>query len=414
MDETLITQRNDHLYLTGAVKVIHPTDDEIASYDFVKTVKQSAPNGKIMWLAGHYVEGDTPNRNGQMWTSDEVAIKSMTAHLMPVTMMHDPSTAVGVIANTKLSLSADLPASIDTVLAIWAHRFPEAAAEIESNNAAGSLMQSMECDAPAYSCSVCNATYVKPVDETQHCEHLQNGEAARTLSDVTFTGTGLIFGTRGADGANPKAHLQILDEVASWSDSRNTAAAVKETATMKIEVEKAEYDSLVAKASRTDAADEAAAAAAEKLTAAEAALKETEGKLTAAEVEAKGAKEASEAAQAKLDAADEEKAQRTLASTRLGELDAELAKALPEKTVVRMKAKAGLLTDEQWKDEVDEISSLLGVKGSGSKAGEVFSEQAMAGFNPQGRTPESTATDMNDLASRTAAMLKDNRTIQKG
>jgi hypothetical protein len=37
-----------------------------------------------------------------MWTAGELAIKGLTPMLMPVTVMHDPRTAVGAIADLAL------------------------------------------------------------------------------------------------------------------------------------------------------------------------------------------------------------------------------------------------------------------------------------------------------------------------
>jgi hypothetical protein len=126
---------------------------------------------------------------------------------MPVTVMHDPRTAVGLIADTKLLTRAkdNVPRSrIDSTLGIWAHRFPEIAAEIDANYASGDLMQSMECLPTHYDCTACGKRFPKlpgGAEKAQWCACLRGETAqkgARALGNVTFTGTGLIFGHRGA------------------------------------------------------------------------------------------------------------------------------------------------------------------------------------------------------------------------
>jgi hypothetical protein len=93
-----------------------------------------------MWLRGQYVEADHPNRNGAQWRAGELALKKLTPLLMPITVMHDPRTAVGTIADVKLLTPEqdNVPASrLETYLALWAHRFPEIAREAELNASGG-------------------------------------------------------------------------------------------------------------------------------------------------------------------------------------------------------------------------------------------------------------------------------------
>ena len=66
--------------------------------------------------------------------------------------MHS-STAVGLIADARLHTpeANGVPrAKITTALALWKHLFPEAVEEAMPNYCEGTLMQSMECLAPAY------------------------------------------------------------------------------------------------------------------------------------------------------------------------------------------------------------------------------------------------------------------------
>jgi len=421
MTGTLITQRNDLLYITSKLEVIEPSTEEIASFGFAKQVIDQSPNSKILWLSGHYVEADVPNRNGQMWAAGEVAIKSLTPRLMPVTMMHDPKTAVGVIAHSELSLPSDehasegQRASINTILAIWSHRFPEAAEEIKLNHDAGTLMQSMECDSPSFTCSECAQEFVKPCDEREWCSHLQNGTAVRTLLDVTFTGTGLIFGSRGASGANPRAQLSVLAEVAEWSDSRKSETK-KERRTMPvIEIEKSEYDSLVDRAAKLDAAEKAQAEAVSAAGAASTVAKDVEDKLTVAEKDLESKTAEAAALQVKVSEFEESAAQAELASKRMSEVPAELAKALPEGAKVRLVIKARNMSDEDWTDELASTAELLKVKTDGPAAGSVFAEEAIHGFNPAGNlnTNENSKTEIANMSAAAPAVGSMLRNLRK-
>jgi hypothetical protein len=157
-------ERGDHIYIAAPVQLWTPNDEQIEELAFAKQVKAQSPNENIVWFKGSYVEADNPNGNGAMWQAGELGVKSVTPRLMPVTVMHDPRTAVGVIADTTLLTPEKdkVPrARIDTILALWGHRFPEAVAEAVANARQGTLMQSMECFSPWYECSECGATFTK-------------------------------------------------------------------------------------------------------------------------------------------------------------------------------------------------------------------------------------------------------------
>jgi hypothetical protein len=99
--------------------------------------------------------------------------------LMPITVMHDPRTAVGTIADVKLLTPEqdNVPrARLETYLALWAHRFPEIAREAELNAERGTLMQSMECLSPWYECSECGQAFQKlprVLSGRVWCDHLK-------------------------------------------------------------------------------------------------------------------------------------------------------------------------------------------------------------------------------------------------
>jgi hypothetical protein len=392
-------QINGKLYLNSELRVFQPTTDEISSFQFAQSAMQSAPNEQIVWLQGEYVAGDTPNRNGQLWTSDEVSIKSVTARLMPVTVMHDFRTAVGVIADTKLveeETSDDTPGRVKltTVLAIWAHRFPDIAQEIAHNAEMGTLMQSQECDAPSYECSSCGQVFVKPVEESQHCDHLKTGESSRTLRDVTFTGTGLIFGSRGAEGANPNAKLDtVMAEVARWSDVKNGIEQRKqETANVDtIEIKRAEYDELKARPSRDDF-DAIKAKLDEAEESRDAAVKAQEE----AEVARKAAEDAKVAADDELATLKGEVEADEMAKERMDAVDDELSAALPDSIKERLVKQARTMSDDEWSERITELSELVKVEAKPNEGGQTFSADEISKFNGQGKKG-STSVDPTQI-----------------
>jgi hypothetical protein len=206
-------EQGDHLYIVAPVVPSTPTESEIEEYafgkDLVAQMKGTAPNSHIAWFGGHYVEADRPNLNGAMWLAEDLAVASLSPTMMPVTVMH----------------------------------------------------------APRYECSECRMPFLKlpnGAEKAGWCDHLKssrpsagysashdagNRNASRILRGVTFTGTGLIFGTRGKVGADPSANLEAFqEEVAEFHEKahRDRTRKPKPRSKSKMEIEDARYAELVA------------------------------------------------------------------------------------------------------------------------------------------------------------------------
>lgn len=362
-------ERADRIYLVAPVSPFTPDDGMIEKFAFAEELKKGAPNPNLLWLRGNYVEADNANSNGDEWTAEELSIKSLTPMYCPVTVMHDPTTAVGVIADTSLLTpnKDQVPRSrIETSLAIWAHRFKDIAEEIAHNYEQGMLMQSMECQAPYYSCKACGQTFQtlpNRAERANWCEHLAGSpDAGRILGGVTFTGTGLIFGSRGAKGAYGDANLEVFQEEVVAAHQELHQESTKRTHRRRtrmgdLDISREEYaelqkrptqDELAAEKKRADDAEAAKADADKAVEAAEAAQKKAEG-------------ERDEAAK-KVKDFEEKEAQSTMASDRLKKLGKGFKGAMGEKTAERVKADAATMTDEAWEDRCAELEETLGKK----------------------------------------------------
>jgi hypothetical protein len=427
--EPTFFERGQSIFLVAPVTPLTPGAEEIEHFAFADQLKATAPNENLLWLRGNYVEADNPNANGHVWTAGELGIKSLTPMFMPVTVMHDPRTAVGLIADTALRVPEkdDVPRSrIETAMALWQHRFPEVCEEAMTNYKAGSLMQSMECRSPWYTCAECGESFPKLLDGAERknwCQHMQasDGHGARILGDVTFTGTGLIFGTRGARGAYDQAHLEVFqDEVAEFHHkAQHDRPRRKRTSTMDpIEISREEYAELQKRPTPEELA-------AEKLRAdnAETAKAEAEQKAEEKEAEAQREKDRADAAEAKVTAAEEDKAKDDLAKERLGKLGQGFLAKVGDFTRSRVEDQARTLSEEDWEARLKELEESTQVardeggpaapadegastppSGGGAKPGE-FSREEVArahagnGGGPSGEepTPEKRTSVMRGL-----------------
>lgn len=395
-----IFERGDHVYLQTPVQIFKPSTDQIEEFAFSKAVKQNAPNENLVWLKGQYVEADNANANGAQWAAQELAIKSLTPMLMPVTVMHDPRTAVGTIADVKLLTPEkdNVPrARIDTVLALWGHRFPDAVHEAEVNAAAGTLMQSMECYSPWYECSECGSVFHKlpgGAEQAQWCDHLrasdpsggyvdlsaadggaQTPNASRILGDVCFTGTGLIFGTRGARGAYSEAHLtNFEDEVAAFHHSvhnatHDTTTSSEERAMGLVQIEQSELDTLRKERDDARAERDTEKAAKEQALSEKASAEKAAEDAEAAKVAAETAKETAEKA---LTEKNEELAKAELKETRMGALGSAFTAKIDAMPTVKAKIaeQAQSMSDEDWDARLKELEEVTAIKRDAKKDGD--------------------------------------------
>jgi hypothetical protein len=370
MKDTLVFERGEHIYLVAPVAPFDPAPNELEELAFAEDLKKLAPNENIGWLRGQYVEAERANENGAVWSSDELAIKSLTPMFMPVTVMHDPRSAVGLIADTKLLTREqhNVPRSrIDTTLGIWRHRFPQVWEEVAANYEQGSLMQSMECLPRYYDCGECGRRFPKlpgGAEKANWCAHLrgeENAKATRRLGNVTFTGTGLIFGTRGARGALDSAHLEVFqDEVAEAHERvHHERRRVRRTSTVDtIEIKRSEYDELKNAASRVDDLEKKVS------TLEEAANKvpDLERKVEAEETAKKNAEKERDDLKKKVDEAEETARAAELSKERLGNLGTGFKGKLGEFTRERLEEQAGKLSDEEWDARLKELEETAGVK----------------------------------------------------
>jgi hypothetical protein len=407
-----IHEHGEYIYITTPVQAFEPEQAEIETFAFADDLKKSAPNPRILWMRGQYVEADKANRNADEWTAGELAIKALTPVLMPVTVMHDLRSAVGTIADAKLLTPEkdQVPrARIDTTLALWEHRFPEVAKEARVNAAQGTLMQSMECLSPCYDCGVCGKMMTRgpkwqaewKAHTSEHGEHVASGgrPPTRILRSVTFTGVGLIFGTRGARGAMPSAHLEV-EELAAMHREAHSGTTKRPRRKSTVEIEDSKYEAMVKAQADADAKLATEATARTEL---ERRVEALEAAKVKAEEELATEKSAREAA---------EQAQRVAAmrDERMGALGTGFRAKLDklETTSKNVKAQAATLSDEEWEARLAELEESLAVK-----------RDAKVDEKPGATTTTSeTATagllfDRKDLGRSTVAVVTDEITANE-
>lgn len=397
--EPLVFERGELVYLVGPVAPFDPSSAELDELAFAKSLREQSPNENLVWMRGQYVEADRANANGHEWSSNEIAIKSVTPRLMPVTLMHDPRVNIGLIADTALlTPDADkVPRSrIDTTLGLWGHRFPEVIEQARENHKAGTLMQSMECLPAYYDCGECGRRFPKlpgRAEEATWCSHLRgegSAPATRRLGNVTFTGSGLILGTLGATGAFDRAHLEVFEEeVAEAHQRAHTDDRQRRRTRMdEITIKRSEYDALQEKAAKAARADDLASENVTLKERAEAAEKKVESEETA---KVAAEKERDEEKQ-KREGLEETARVAALGKERIGKLGSGFTGKLGEFTRGRLEEQAGKLSDEDWENRLKELEETAGTKRDDGEAAGSGSASGSAGGSGTFSTEETART----------------------
>ena len=227
----------------------------------------------------------------------------------------------------------------------------------------GRIVLTGNCLSPYYDCTVCGRMMQRTrkwenewrAHAAEHADVVANGgrSAARRLRNVTFTGVGLIFGTRGARGALPTSQLEV-EELAAMHREAHGSLRKRPRRKNTVEIEDTKYEGLVAAKAE---ADSKAAEAIAKLAEAERKIETLEaGNVKAQEELATAKKRADDAEEAGRVAAMKEERLTALGTGFVAKLDK------LETTAKRVRAQAGSLSDDEWTARLEELEETLGVK----------------------------------------------------
>jgi hypothetical protein len=365
-----IFERGDRIYLHDPGPEVHAERRADRGVRLLEGREAERAEREHRLVQGPVRRGRQRERQRRAVARQGAGDQELTPMLMPVTVMHDPRTAVGTIADTKLLTPEKdgVPrARIDTVLALWGTASPRPS-EAEANAAQGTLMQSMECYSPWYECSECGQVFHKlpgGAEQAMWCDHLkasksagfvdlsaaaagQSPNASRILGDVCFTGTGLIFGSRGARGRTARPPVQLRGR---GGDLPPVRPHVKRNVTTRsddmglVQIEQSELDTL------RKERDDARAEARRRQDGAETATAKTAEQAEAAKTAAETERDTAEAEGDGEGGAGEGRAE----GQALGALGEGFTAKLGDFTKARLTEQAGTLSDEEWDNRLKEL-----------------------------------------------------------
>lgn len=166
--------------------------------DYVSVpVEMSAKNDGTFYvdLYGKLVASGEPNRNGALWTNDDLQWGVETLAGSPVNFAHEAWTVVGAIRWAAFWEDSATSGHIEIYATLWNWLYPGVIATVREEWARGGAFLSMECVSEYVSCQECGRalTYEDSWDPTKQCEHARTRSAAQRLVNPIFLGAALIL-----------------------------------------------------------------------------------------------------------------------------------------------------------------------------------------------------------------------------
>lgn len=162
-------------------------------------------NQGFTYLRGRFVEADTPNANGALWTTEDLQLGEVTVAGGPLNWLHDETSIIGSLLDGQMVNAREAAADggignhIVATAAVWRFLFPEQAAIIEKAAAGGDLYFSMECVSRQVACvdtpgrPGCGEAFdYGDYDAGRTCAHLREKSSVRRFIDPIFLGGACI------------------------------------------------------------------------------------------------------------------------------------------------------------------------------------------------------------------------------
>lgn len=193
----------------------------------------ASQNKGFTYLRGRFVEADTPNRNGAMWTTDDLQMGEATVAGGPLNWLHDEEKIIGSLLDGKLVAGREAAAAgvgnhIISTAAVWRFLFPNETRIIEQAAADNKLWYSMECVSAEVACvgdSGCGAKFeYAAYNAKETCSHLREGASVRRFVDPIFLGGAIIVPPVQPGWA--KADVEIVRQAASLTEEHQLTDAM--------------------------------------------------------------------------------------------------------------------------------------------------------------------------------------------
>ena len=190
-------------------------------------------NQGFMYLQGRFVEADTPNGNGALWTTEDLQLGEATVAGGPLNWLHQETKIIGTLLNGQLVSGREASAAgignhIVSDAAVWRFLFPREADTIERAAADNGAYYSMECLSRQVACvdspgrPGCGEVFsYEDYDAKRACAHLNERSSIRRFVDPLFLGGAIIVPPVQPGWA--KAEVDVVRQAAALSEEHGLA-----------------------------------------------------------------------------------------------------------------------------------------------------------------------------------------------
>lgn len=193
-------------------------------------------NDGFLYLHGRFVEADSPNGNGALWTTEDLQLGEATVAGGPLNWLHDDSKIIGTLLDGNLVAGREAAAlgvgnHITSTAAVWRFLFPHEANTIERAAAGGQLFYSMECVSREVACVDspgklgCDQSFsYADYDAGRTCAHLKQKTSVRRFVDPIFLGGAVIVPPVQPGWAN--AEVNVMRQAAALVEQHGATDGV--------------------------------------------------------------------------------------------------------------------------------------------------------------------------------------------
>ena len=197
-----------------------------------ETAQAGGANAGFMYLHGRFVEADTPNRNGALWSSEDLQLAERTVAGGPLNWLHEETHIIGTLLSGEFQkgrIEAGIGNHITSTAALWHFLFPREAAAAAQAAVDGRLYYSMECVSETVTCASntstegCGEAFAYPdYLGKRACSHLNDRQSAARFDKPVFLGGALIVPPTEPGWA--RADVEVVRQAAQLTEENDLGA----------------------------------------------------------------------------------------------------------------------------------------------------------------------------------------------
>ncbi|HEY5051210.1 MAG TPA: hypothetical protein VII50_09945 [Acidothermaceae bacterium] len=192
------------LALVPGLVIEHPSGKTTLTVPAQRIMAAAEAEKWLLRIQGRFVGSEAPNRNGAMWSADDLMYGLPTVASGPLNWLHSERKVVGCIASAgyvdrQTAAGVVTAPHLQAQSVMWRWLYPEECRIAERAADNNALWYSMECVSENVECSPtaggCGAkfpyaTYMR--ERAKTCEHMMSGSAPRRFENPIFQGGAII------------------------------------------------------------------------------------------------------------------------------------------------------------------------------------------------------------------------------